>query len=330
MKKTRDTNEAPHAADKRDGADHSRLDPEMTGQIDLSPIAKEMMKAEADGKIPCLVVLGGMDVGSVITVGDRELTLGRGGECDVHLQDDGISRRHAKVRVNARGELVVQDLRSTNGTYVRGQRISMATLAAGDKVLLGRRTVLKYMVHDRIDQDYQQEIYTSTTRDPLTKAHNRKYLTQRLVTDLSYARRHHQSLGLVMFDIDHFKEVNDTFGHPTGDQVLMAVCEVVSRMIRAEDVLARYGGEEFCVLAQGIDLEGARRLAEKIRREVSKRTVTALIDSRSIVRVSVSVGVAVMTPGAAVDSATLIAQADENLYKAKNAGRDRVVASEIN
>lgn len=327
MKKERDTNKDMH--DRTSDDELSHLDPEMTGQIDLSPIAKEMLRAERDGKTPCLVILSGMDVGSVITLERGEITLGRGGECDVQLHDDGISRRHAKVYVNNEDDLVIKDLGSTNGTYVRGHRITMARLSVGDKLLLGRRTVLKYTVHDRIDQNYQEEIYTSTTRDPLTGTGNRKYLDQRLVTELSYARRHDQPLGLVMFDIDHFKKVNDTFGHPTGDRVLVTICEVVAQIIRAEDILARYGGEEFCVVARGVDLEGARRLAEKIRKKVCEQPFTALDEAQTALSVSVSVGAAVTAPGVDVEAAALLSQADENLYTAKNTGRNRVVATEL-
>ena len=110
-------------------------------------------------------------------------------------------------------------------------------------------------------------------RDALTRAHNRRYLVERLGSEIAYARRHVTHLALIMFDLDHFKRVNDTHGHLAGDEVLREVAALVSRLIRAEDVFARFGGEEFVVLVRGIEHDNATRFAERMRSAVERLEV---------------------------------------------------------
>jgi diguanylate cyclase (GGDEF)-like protein len=224
---------------------------------------------------------------------------------------------------------VIRDLASTNGTFVGGNRVQDAVLYDGNKVLIGRNTILKFVVQDELERQYQQLMYESSTEDGLTGVYNRRYFDQKLAADLSFAKRQQIPCTLVIFDIDFFKRVNDIYGHRTGDQVLVTVAQSVRQNVRTEDVLARYGGEEFAVIAQGTDFERGRSLGERIWALVGQQTFEACDGSGKIFGLTVSVGVATAPPESHVDSAEIISEADANLYLAKRTGRNRVVTSEI-
>ncbi len=300
---------------------------ETTDRIDLSEVAREVLSADKEGKMARLVVLAGQDVGRTITLDNRVITIGRDATCDETLHGEGVSRTHARIGRGEKNVYMIEDLGSTNGTFVRGQRIQRAALMDGDKVLLGRRTVLKFMLQDEIDESYFREMYESSTRDALTGIFNRKYLVEKIAVDLSFARRHRIPFTFVMIDIDHFKQVNDTYGHQTGDRVLEVVASCVGGIIRTEDTFGRYGGEEFAIIAQGTDFEGGKILGERIRQRVAEQTISGEDDPKKTFNVTISVGVATVDGKAVVNSATVIAAADKNLYEAKEAGRNRVVTT---
>ncbi|MDJ0761705.1 MAG: diguanylate cyclase [Myxococcota bacterium] len=316
----------------QDLIDDSGLDPEDgvdTGQIDLTPLAREILRANRGGKTACMVVLQGPDVGSIIPVSREGVTIGRDPDCTSIMREEGISRTHALVKMKDRNKVIIRDLGSTNGTFVEGRRIKETVLKPGDKVLLGRNTVLKYMLQDQIDLVYQRELYDSSIRDGLTGIYNRRYLNHRIAADLSYARRHGIPLTFVMFDVDRFKEINDTYGHQTGDQILIALTRAISQMIRTEDVFARYGGEEFAIIANNIDFAGGKILGERVRLRIADQKTPALDDSGVDVSVTVSVGVTTVRSETVLDASAVISAADTNMFKAKEAGRNQVVASEI-
>jgi two-component system, cell cycle response regulator len=301
-----------------------------TMQLDRSTVAEHMRKAKSSGRRKaCFVVMGGLDVGCVHILDKRVSRIGRDPAGDVVLRDDGISRVHAEVRRLDDSRLYIKDLDSTNGIFVGGERVEEAVLREGDKVLLGRRTVLKFALHDELEQNYQQQMYESSTRDGLTGVFNRKYFSQKINSDISFARRHKIPFSLLMLDIDYFKKVNDNHGHRTGDQVLVTVTEIIARTIRTEDTLARYGGEEFAVLAQGTGLEGGIALGERIRANIEKHVILSLGDTPEQFRVTASIGVASLHPGVEAEPEAVVSLADKNLYAAKEQGRNRVVAAAL-
>lgn len=159
--------------------------------------------------------------------------------------------------------------------------------------------------------------------DALTGLYNRRAMAVRLAETFAAARRHGHPLGFVMLDADHFKAINDRHGHPVGDRVLRVTADVIRGCLRESDFAGRYGGEEFAVVLPNTDVEGARSLAERIRRQVGA-TAVALGDAS--VSVTVSAGVAAALAGMAGPQ-DLVAAADAALYEAKRAGRDRVVVS---
>jgi diguanylate cyclase (GGDEF)-like protein len=275
-----------------------------------------------------LIVLAGTSVGEMYKIVNEHTVIGRGQQADIQVIDEGISRRHAEI-VHEGQHILIRDLGSTNGTYCNGERIGEHQLSDGDKIQVGSTTILKFTFHDSLDETFQRQMYESALRDGLTKIFNRKYFLDRLESEFAYAIRHSSPLSLVMFDIDHFKHINDTHGHLAGDHALTTLAQIVSETIRQEDVFARYGGEEFVVICRGIDLAGAMVFGERIRRRVEGH---AFLYNELKIRVSVSVGVASVGESegqreAMRDPVALVAAADDALYQAKRLGRNRVVSA---
>jgi len=165
--------------------------------------------------------------------------------------------------------------------------------------------------------------------DPLTQIYNRRFLDQRLAEELYRAERYELPLSLLMLDIDHFKSINDSYGHQAGDQVLIEFGKLVQNVIRGTDVVARYGGEEFLVLAPGTNAEAALKLAERIREKTAARKF--ILDGETEaqdIAVTVSAGVSEFS-GAVDDEEKLMKVADQALYKAKGEGRNRVMLGQF-
>jgi len=282
---------------------------------------QDELRARSQRDRAYLIVLVGSNVGEMFEVEFPETVLGRGANATVRLNDDGISRRHARL-VRAGSDVVLEDLNSSNGTSVNGENISQRILRDGDKIRLGSTTILKFTYHDHLDVSFQQQMIDAALRDGLTKAFNKRYFLSRLETEIAYAKRHRAPLSLVMFDVDHFKRVNDTFGHLAGDYVLTKISKLTMNTVRTEDVFARYGGEEFGVICRGVTLGNAGILGERLRSAVETERFE---HEGTRMQITISVGVAA-SPDLPVETPEqLIAAADEALYQAKRTGRNRVL-----
>jgi two-component system, cell cycle response regulator len=267
-----------------------------------------------------LIVLAGGNVGEMYEIG-QELVLGRSRSADVRLHGDGISRKHARVHVDG-VEVLFEDLGSTNGSYVNGERIAgQHVLLEGDKIQIGSGVILKFTFHDELDEDFQKQMFQSASRDALTQAYNKRFFLEQLDSEFAFATRHNAALSLLMFDLDHFKRINDTYGHLAGDYVLAEFSRAITPAIRQEDTFARYGGEEFVVISRN-DALASEAFAERLRKTIEQHPFE---HEGTVIRVSVSGGVA-SVPDAGINSASeLIATADRALYAAKRAGRNCVV-----
>jgi diguanylate cyclase (GGDEF)-like protein len=268
-----------------------------------------------------LTVLVGPNVGATFALVRDVTVIGRNLEAQVPIEDDGVSREHARIERSG-GEYFLQDLGSTNGTYLGDQRLGSRTLLVdGARILIGN-TLLRFALLDAIEQQASKQVYEQGIHDGLTRISNRRYLDERLVSEFAFAVRHGAALCVLLVDIDHFKRVNDTFGHAAGDFVLKRVAGELRSAARAEDLVARYGGEEFAVIARGIDVAGARAFAERVRSTI-ERTVVMWGEER--LHVSASIGVAHNHTGSPVKQPEgLLAAADRALYAAKQKGRNRV------
>ncbi len=162
-----------------------------------------------------------------------------------------------------------------------------------------------------------RELAELSTVDPLTGLRNRRYLDRKFTSELLRRRRYQRALALMLLDLDHFKQLNDSHGHDVGDAVLQEVARVLKEALRVTDVAVRIGGEEFAALLPETPIEGAVLVAERIRRTIAAREVNGA-------RVTVSVGVAAVEGRWEGDAAALMRAADQALYRAKRLGRDRV------
>ncbi len=269
-----------------------------------------------------LVRLDGALAGQTTSIGDDGVTIGRGRKQAVRVEDEGISRSHARILCQA-GGYYLEDLGSSNGTYAGGKRVSTVVLRDGDIVHIGPRVSFRFTLTDEKQERLYRQLFESSTRDALTGTYNRQHFDERLDSEVAYAVRHKTVVSLVLFDLDHFKQVNDRHGHQAGDAVLSHTAGLVHPRLRVEDVFARYGGEEFAIILRSIDLPGAARVGERIRTAVSAKP--AMHDGQ-LIPVTLSAGAASLGCSTEETAAELLAAADRRLYLAKGAGRNRVVS----
>lgn len=248
------------------------------------------------------------------------IEIGRSPAAEICLPEVlSVSRNHA--RLEHRGlHVVVQDLSSTNGTSVNDRVISGETvLASGDRFQVG--AVHFKFLHERdVESAYHLAIYNLVSRDGLTEIFNQRKYSEEATRETARALRYERPLTLLLFDIDHFKVINDTYGHLCGDFVLKQVTQRVGVLARTEQIFARVGGEEFVVLCPETDFEHAMILAEKLRERIAAEPVEY---AGFQVPVTCSFGVAQLEPQMS-DAEALYAAADRALYHSKQSGRNRV------
>ncbi len=270
-----------------------------------------------------LVRLQGAELGRVVRL-ECKTSIGRSQDSTIWIRDDGVSRRHAVIRPCG-DHFLLEDLNSANGTFVHGNAVGKHILRDGDLIQLGPTAVFRYSITDADQEDLLRQLYAASVTDSLTGAHNREHFDTHLFSELSYARRHKTELSIVLFDLDHFKRVNDTYGHQAGDTVLVQLVNHIRRELRNEDMFARYGGEEFAAILRGIDKAGAASMAERIRLRVAS---IGIAHPPHEIHATVSAGCASIFELAEPSVTGLVALADRRLYLAKRQGRNRVVASD--
>jgi len=272
----------------------------------------------------CLVVIYTKEptlLGKRFVLEGGRISVGRGSENQIVLEGDSVSRKHCHFEQRNAIWWAVDD-NSTNGTYVNDDQIVREQpLSNGDRIKVGP-TIFKYLSGFDVEAQYHEEIYRMTIIDGLTQAHVKRFLLEALEKEIIRARRHQRDLSFLMFDIDHFKKINDYHGHLAGDYVLKELARIVQGRIRRDEVFARYGGEEFAIVLPETTLEGARALADGLRQKVEE---SRFVFQNESIKVTVSVGVATLADSDRA-STDLIKRADEKLYEAKRGGRNRVVA----
>lgn len=266
----------------------------------------------------CLVLISGAEIGRRVTLTADDLVIGRAGEADLVVDGDGVSRIHAVVSRKGRG-FFVRDHDSTNGTFVNDEPVRERLLRDGDQIRIGT-AMLKFLTSDNVEAQYHEEIYRLMTLDGLTEIYNRRHFEETLERELQRSRRYRSPFTLVLLDVDHFKQVNDQYGHPAGDAVLRRIGAVLKSKIRTNDVAARIGGEEFALTLPGTGHAGGRALAEKLRALIADERFKS--DGESF-QVTASFGVAEFSR-TMVNAASLMKLADQRLYEAKRGGRNRV------
>jgi len=280
---------------------------------------------------PALVFLRGELLAVPIPLERDEVILGRALEADVRVNDRLASRLHARITTSrdpATGEkhYRITDLGSKNGTMLNGQPVTDEVLKDGDKVVIGDH-LMRFELLDEIDREFQRHIHRLLVHDELTGLLTSKSFFSELRREAARAEAEDRPFCVLMMDLDHFKLVNDTYGHLTGSQTLEEVGACITKALRTGDVAARFGGEEFAAFLLDAGVQQGVVAAERVRSAVENHDFTITRSSvkgeQRTHRVTISLGVACF-PADARDPIELIELADTALYRAKRSGRNCV------
>lgn len=305
------------AADDNDVGEKTTV---LSGEQTLN---KEMQKAKEQEA--CLIIVRGTPQGQRYFLTQAEMTVGRDPSADISIADQSISRKHAKLEKRD-GKILISDLGSSNGSFINDKKLNPnepTQLAKEDMVKLGN-SIFKFLPAGELETLFYGSLASAAHTDPMTRIYNKGYLLEALEAEFKRAKALHTEFSILFFDLDHFKKVNDTYGHDAGDFVLKEFTNLVkSSHLRPKDVFARYGGEEFVVLLANTSGAQGLEIGEKIRASIEAH---AFIYEGKRLPVTTSMGVAELR--ADIESAqTLLKASDKALYQAKQTGRNKVVLS---
>ncbi len=268
---------------------------------------------------PTLVVVGGPDVGMRLAL-QQSIEVGRDPSAGLPLRDENVSWRHVRIEDRGAGEWAVVDLASTNGTLVNGERQAEANLKPGDRVFLGK-TILEFQEQDAIRQGFAAELDRLLNEDELSGLWVKRRFDAQLETTV--AAVHAGSLAcvsVIAMDLDGVKGINDTHGHEMGAFVIGTSGKVIGEVIGTRGYATRFGGDEYAAALPGVGKAEAVSIADAVR-----VAINAHVYERNGVRVhpGISLGVATL-PEDASDAEAIFRAADQALYRAKRAGKNRV------
>ena len=269
-------------------------------------------------KRACLVQYSGANLGKRFILDGPEMIAGRAPTVQIVINDNSVSRQHAKFIQNG-DKVEVEDMGTTNGTFLNDQKLSeRGHLKDGDIVRLGP-ILMKFFAHDNIENVFHDKIYRMATIDAGTQIFNKKYLLESLESEFRFSRTYDRAMSVILYDLDHFKKVNDTHGHNAGDFILKESAGLTKSVIRKDDILGRFGGEEFSIILPNTDAKTAYELAERIRQKIETHTFN--FEAKAL-KQTISLGVSQINSGFA-NPAALFEDADQKLYKSKHGGRNR-------
>ncbi len=290
-----------------------------TSPIDIENNTLEMDLEKAKVKDAILIIIRGNPQGKKFVLNQEEMVVGRDSAAQIRINDANISRQHSVIRKTTDG-FSVEDMSSRNGTFLNDQKLSFATgLNKEDMIKVGT-TILKYIPAGEIEILYQDNMANAAYYDDLTRVFNRNYISQAFEAEFKRAKALHTSFPVILFDIDHFKKVNDTHGHDAGDFVLRELVNVVKNSgLHERELLGRWGGEEFVLLLSNSSVERAKDVAEKIRAMVENHMFK--YDEKTI-SITISIGYANITKDHK-NYIDLYKEADQALYSSKKNGRNQ-------
>ena len=277
----------------------------------------------------CLVQYSGSNLGKRYSLDSDSITVGRSPKADICLDEPSVSRSHSKFIING-GLISIEDLGSSNGTYVNDKKLkTVLQLNDQDIIRLGN-ILFKFFANENIDGIVHDKIYRMATIDAGTELYNKKYLLDTLKSEFKFSKAYKQPLSIIYYDLDHFKRVNDTYGHSAGDQVLKEASKLIKQTLRKTDVLCRFGGEEFIVILPNTEQDKAVDLAERLRIVMENKIfdlTTEVDDAKKICqhRQTISLGVAQLN-SQMESELELLEVADKMLYMSKNSGRNKVTS----
>jgi GGDEF domain-containing protein len=234
-------------------------DPDKTSVANVAPL-------EVQGTVACLCVVAGTDVGRVFELRRGETTIGRGETADIRIEDDGVSRHHAKVTLLPGEPPRVYDLGSTNGTFVNGDLVTLHPLREGDHLQIGRRTVMLFRRERASGGAAQQRLYEEATRDASTGLHNVRYFRERLHAEFSYAARTGEAIAVIAVEVIAREPGVDR------DEVSRKAAAALGAAVRTEDVCAQTAALSFAVLSRDGEPGAARAFAGRLLRVIGEAT----------------------------------------------------------
>lgn len=270
-----------------------------------------------------------VDFGKIFILKNRKITIGRSEENDIVLHDPRASKHHCEINIDMSEDLEVDeitlaDLFSTNGTYLNGDVIENSILEFGDKIGLGS-TILLFNSSDEVEETYQSTLFDIATIDSLTCLFNRRYILNDLENQVKLAKRYKKHFSLILFDIDDFKNINDSFGHQAGDEYLKLITSKIYEGLREQDKAGRVGGEEFLIILPETDARGAEVLANRIRKRIENAVLTY---KKNRIKATVSAGV-IEFNHKSDEPENIFEIVDVALYKAKEQGKNKVFVSPV-
>lgn len=295
----------------------------MKEYITTKKVAFDIEKQLKEKKSNCasLVIIHGSHFGKRIELNKDKMVIGRAEDADIIVDVEHVSREHAVI-LKEGSNFIIEDSNSTNGTFVNTKKIKKTTLQEQDLILIGN-TIFKFISSENLENIYHGEIYRLATMDCLLNIYNKKFFLEKIEDELSRSQRYRRDLSLIMFDIDHFKQINDTHGHLAGDFILQKLAKTIKSHLRKDDTFARYGGEEFAIILPESNVLHAAITCEKIRNLIAD---THFVYENERISVTISLGLVSYKPGRHVESHfAFIDKADHALYEAKNTGRNKVV-----
>ncbi|WP_372365582.1 diguanylate cyclase [Candidatus Uabimicrobium sp. HlEnr_7] len=308
--------------------DNERYRKTMPIKIDLDSL-REAQRA----CVPTLTVIKGKNAGSRIQICENhQYVIGRNNDCDIMIDDFSVSRAHAIVWTEwNENERVVKlkDLGSTNKTMLNGKEVDIEELGPGDKIFIGE-SLLLFEIQDGIVAKFYEEIINKAEEsevDALTKLLSKRFFIEALPKMYEEMVATGRCFSLIILDLDHFKGINDNFGHDVGDEILKALSEIVKKSIRKEDLGMRYGGDEIVIGLPNTDRRNAREIAERLRISVENCDCSHLNIGKKL-SISVGVGSSHGKSGVKSKFEEIMKSADDALYESKRKGRNAVSTDE--
>lgn len=286
-------------------------------------IGKTTLPARSLNIILTIIQGSDIDFGRIYNLNENSIRIGRDGTSTIQLNDRKISKLHCEItaiKSNQLEQIVLKDLNSTNGTFVNGEQIQQRILQPGDKIAVGE-TILRFSYNDEIEEEYHAKLFNFAATDALTGLYNRRYIFNELENQLKIARRNERALSIAVLDIDNFKQINDTYGHPAGDEFLKKVAFVINHSLREQDIPGRIGGEEFLIVLPETNQSGAFNMANRIRLQIEASDINY---NGNKIRATISAGVSQCNRKTRT-AQTLFQAADRALYEAKKSGKNKVI-----
>lgn len=282
--------------------------------------ALQSSEKEAQQRPAALLVIGGDLNGTIFDLDEEVISVGRNADNSIPLEFNGVSRYHFKVSAKSDGHYV-EDCGSKNGTYLNNKKVEEPTLLEKSDVIKIGSVALKYLPKGDPERLTYDKLNLEANTDKHTGCFNKTYFNNKIALEVNKSKVTGSPLSLIIFDLDHFKKLNDNFGHDAGDFVLKEMAQLIrTNGIREIDIFARYGGEEFVILLPKTNLKQSFEIAERLRKLIENKEF--LYEAQRL-PVTASIGVADYRQGVTTGT-DLFKRADEAVYKAKEGGRNQV------